>query len=136
MTALELSRVEQGRLYTAMCAALGVPDKIESQRIAAFEARAFAFTYLQPYECLEAYVLADTLDDHIHAIGAELYAIKIDQVTDLASCTTETAKRALGFLGLFPCPAHDRTYTNDPTGRAGVIETTPDTFADWRGLAW
>lgn len=137
MTALQLSRVEQGRLYTSMINALGVPDQIDTQRLAAFEARAYAFVHLQPFECLEAYVLADVLDNHTHLIGAELYSIKIEQVETLAQCQTDTAKHALRFLGLFKSPLHGhRVYTNDPTGCAGVLELPPDLCKDWRSLDW
>lgn len=137
MTALQLTRVEQSRLYTAMCAALGVPDQIDTQRLAAFEARAYAFVHLQPYECLEAYVLADTLDNHIHRIGVELYSIRLDDLEELAECQTDTAKHALRFLGLFKSPVHGlRVYTNDSTGRAEALELPPSVFVEWRSLDW
>ncbi|MDB5659101.1 MAG: hypothetical protein JWS10_1716 [Cypionkella sp.] len=132
MTALQLTRVEQSRLYTAMCAALGVPDQIETQRLAAFEARAHAFSY----ECLEAYILADTLDTHIHSTGAEHYSINAADVEEQAECTTAIAKNALGFLGLFRSPARGRLYTNDPTLFSPVLALPQDLFTDWRSLDW
>ncbi|MDB5658018.1 MAG: hypothetical protein JWS10_633 [Cypionkella sp.] len=136
MTALQLNRVKQARLYAAMCAAQGVPDDIETPQQAAAEARSHVFVYLQPYDFLEASILAGTMDDYIYQSGAELFSIRVEQVAELADCTTDVVIRALGFLGLSPCRKRRRTYTNDPTGRARVIELPLETFAQWRSLDW
>ncbi|MDB5657474.1 MAG: hypothetical protein JWS10_89 [Cypionkella sp.] len=137
MIGLQLSRMEQAHLYIAMCAALGVPDDIETPQQAMAEARSHAFVYLQPYDFLEASILADTIDDYIHQSGAELYSIRVEQVAELANCTADVAKRALGFLGLVKSPVHGpRIYTNAPTGYAAEMKLPPDLFIDWRQIAW
>jgi hypothetical protein len=134
---LDLSRVEKTRLLNAMNAAMLVPDKIESQRLAAFEARAYAFVNLQPYQCLEAYVLADVIEDHLHTTQAARYSIRLSDVEEQALCTTDTAKNALRFLGMFKSPVHGPgVFTNDPTGVAAVLTLPAPLFENWRSLNW
>ena len=135
---LDLSRVEKTRLLNAMNTAMLVPDKIESQRLAAFEARANAFVNLPPYQCLEAYVLADVIEDHLHQmVAAGQYSIRLSDVEELAQCTMDAAKNALRFLGLFKSPVHGPgVFTNDPTGVAAILTLPKELFENWRSLNW
>ena len=134
---LDLSRVEKTRLLHAMNVAMLVPDKIVSQRLAAFESRAYAFVTLPPYQSLESYVLADVLEDHLHTTQAARYSIRLSDVEELAQCTTDAAKNALRFLGLFKSPVNGPgVFTNDPTGISAILTLPKELFSDWRSLNW